>query len=79
MLGIFVVAVLPCTSGLPAVGVSGVVLLLPPFWEAGRKHRMQRRRDFFRVRYAASNLSALVALLVGDLIVPSLVSGGVAS
>ncbi len=37
--------------------------ILPPIWEAGRKHRMQTQADFFQVRYGSKLLAALVALV----------------
>ncbi len=46
--------------------------ILPPVWEAGRKHSMQTQADFFRVRYGSKYLAALVALLGVICIVPYL-------
>jgi solute:Na+ symporter, SSS family len=37
--------------------------ILPPLWEAGRKHRLQTQADFFQVRYGSSYLAGFVALL----------------
>jgi SSS family solute:Na+ symporter len=37
--------------------------ILPPIWEAGRKHGLQTQADFFQVRYGSTYLSAFVALV----------------
>ena len=46
--------------------------ILPPIWEAGRKHRLQTQADFFQVRYASTYLAALVALLGVVCLIPYL-------
>jgi solute:Na+ symporter, SSS family len=37
--------------------------ILPPIWEAGRKHRLQTQADFFQVRYGSTYMAAFVALV----------------
>jgi len=37
--------------------------ILPPLWEAGRKHGLQTQADFFHVRYGSKYLAAFVALV----------------
>jgi len=37
--------------------------ILPQIWEAGQKHRLQTRADFFQTRYGSTYLAAFVALV----------------
>lgn len=46
--------------------------LLPPVWEAGRKHGMQTQADFFQVRYGSKYLAAFVALVGVVFLIPYL-------
>jgi len=46
--------------------------ILPPIWEAGRRHGLQTQADFFQVRYGSSLLAALVALVGVLCLVPYL-------
>lgn len=46
--------------------------ILPPVWEAGRKHRLQTQADFFQVRYGSKYLAAFVALVGVVCLIPYL-------
>jgi solute:Na+ symporter, SSS family len=46
--------------------------ILPPIWEAGRKHRLQTQADFFQVRYGSKYLAAFVALVGVVCLIPYL-------
>jgi solute:Na+ symporter, SSS family len=46
--------------------------ILPPIWEAGRKHGLQTQADFFQVRYGSKYLAAFVALVGVVFLVPYL-------
>jgi SSS family solute:Na+ symporter len=46
--------------------------ILPPIWEAGRKHGFQTQADFFEVRYGSSLLGAFVALVGVVCLIPYL-------
>ena len=46
--------------------------ILPPIWEAGRRHRLQTQADFFQVRYGSTLLAALVALVGVVCLIPYL-------
>ena len=46
--------------------------ILPPVWEAGRKHGLQTQADFFQVRYGSTYLAAFVALVGVAFLVPYL-------
>jgi SSS family solute:Na+ symporter len=46
--------------------------ILPPIWEAGRKHRLQTQADFFQVRYGSTLLAAFVALVGVACLIPYL-------
>jgi solute:Na+ symporter, SSS family len=37
--------------------------ILPPIWDAGRKHQLQTQADFFQVRFGSKYLAAFVALV----------------
>ena len=46
--------------------------ILPPIWEAGRKHQLQTQADFFQVRYGSKYLGAFVALVGVVCLIPYL-------
>lgn len=46
--------------------------ILPPIWEAGRKHGFQTQADFFEVRYGSLFLGAFVALVGVVCLIPYL-------
>jgi SSS family solute:Na+ symporter len=46
--------------------------LLPPIWEAGRKHRLQTQADFFERRYGSKSLASLVAVVGVVFLIPYL-------
>jgi len=46
--------------------------ILPPIWEAGRKHKLQTQADFFQARYDSPFLGAFVALIGVVCLIPYL-------
>ena len=46
--------------------------ILPPIWDAGRKHGLQTQADFFEVRYGSLFLAAFVALVGVVCLIPYL-------
>ena len=46
--------------------------ILPPIWEAGRKHGLQTQADFFQMRYGSKYLAAFVALIGVVCLIPYL-------
>ena len=44
--------------------------ILPPIWEAGRKHGLQTQADFFQARYGSPFLAAFVALVGVACLIP---------
>lgn len=54
----------------PACVVS--FFILPPLWEAGRRHGLQTQADFFQVRFGSTFLAAFVALVGVVCLIPYL-------
>ncbi len=46
--------------------------ILPPLWEAGRRHGMQTESDFFQQRYGSKHLAAFVSLVGVIFLIPYL-------